>query len=154
LDLSFFGACGPRSGGGSFESAACSSSAESSDGRSVFSAAPNGQLKMPRLGNFCVSMVGEGAAQSDVALGADVSATSSNAQHAARNAVDGDAQSFWASGFDPASSVDMQVDLGATKQIKAVEIDWEHPAQARSLMLVFVFAHGMEGVRVCVCVCV
>jgi hypothetical protein len=99
-------------------------------------------------------MVGEGAAQSDVALGADVSATSSNAQHAARNAVDGDAQSFWASGFDPASSVDMQVDLGATKQIKTVEIDWEHPAQARSLMLVFVFAHGMEGVRVCVCVCV
>ena len=44
--------------------------------------------------------------------------------------ADGDAQSYWASGPDPASRVDVQLDFGATKQIKAVEIDWEHPAQA------------------------
>ena len=70
--------------------------------------------------------------QADVALGADVSATSSSAQHVIKNAVDGDAHSFWASGPDPTSGVDLHIDLGATKQIRAVEIDWEYPAQACS----------------------
>ena len=43
---------------------------------------PSGQLKMPRLGNYCLTVVGDGAADADVAQGADVAATSSNAQHA------------------------------------------------------------------------
>lgn len=92
--------------------------------------APNGQVKMPRMGNFCLTMVGDGAAEADIAPGADASATSSNAQHAIKNAADGDSQSYWASGSDPESAVDVQFDFGATKQIKTVEIDWESPAQA------------------------
>ena len=92
----------------------------------------NGQMQMPRMGNFCLSMVGNGAAEADVALGADVSATSSSAQHVVKNAVDGDAHSFWASGSDPTSGVDLHMDLGVTKHIRAVEIDWEYPAQACS----------------------
>jgi hypothetical protein len=43
--------------------------------------------------------------------------------------VDGDAQSYWASGSDPAARVDVQLDFGAAKQIKTIEIEWEHPAQ-------------------------
>ena len=39
----------------------CSSNAESTDGRTVFAVTANGQLKMPRLGNFCVTMLGDGA---------------------------------------------------------------------------------------------
>ena len=31
-----------------------------SDGRSMFEAQPNGQLKMPRIGNVCVTFVGDG----------------------------------------------------------------------------------------------
>lgn len=105
----------------------CSSSLEASDGRTVFAVAPNGQVRMPRVGNYCLTMLGDGAGKVDVSLGADVSATSSNAQHSASNAVDGSAQSYWASGFDPASVVDMILDFGAAKQIQNVEIDWERP---------------------------
>ena len=61
---------------------ACSSSAEAGDGRGVFAMTPSGQLKMPRLGNYCLTVVGDGAADADVAQEADVAVTSSNAQHA------------------------------------------------------------------------
>ena len=109
----------------------CSNSAEAGDGRTVFAMTPNGQLKMPRVGNYCVTLVGDGASDADVAQGADVGATSSNPQHAVKNTVDGDARSYWASGSDPAARVDVQFDFGAVKQIKTVEIEWEHPAQER-----------------------
>ena len=55
------------------------------------------------------------------------SATSSSAQHSAASAVDGNAQSYWASGFDPNSAVDMILDFGAAKKIEKVEISWEYP---------------------------
>ena len=51
------------------------------------------------------------------------------ASGAPRYCADGDAQSYWSSGPDPASKVDVQLDFGAAKQIKAVEIDWEYPPQ-------------------------
>merc|ERR1711904_672756 len=90
---------------------------------------------MPRVGNYCLTVAGDGAADADVAQGADVTATSSNGQHAVEHIADGDAQSYWASGPDPTSRVDVQLDFGATRQIKAVEIDWEHPAQAFELQV-------------------
>ena len=43
---------------------------------------PSGQLKMPRVGNYCLTVAGDGAADVDIAQGADVTATSANAQHA------------------------------------------------------------------------
>ena len=43
---------------------------------------PSGQLKMPRVGNYCLTVAGDGAVDADIAQGADVTATSSNAQHA------------------------------------------------------------------------
>jgi len=134
------GAClaladGDTTGGGVLAMGACSSSAEAGDGRGVFAMTPSGQLKMPRLGNYCLTVVGDGAADADVAQGADVAATSSNAQHAVEHIADGDAQSYWSSGPDPASKVDVQLDFGAAKQIKAVEIDWEYPPQAFELQV-------------------
>lgn len=122
--------CCARSGGGNLVSEACNASPEAGDGRSVFSMTPSGQVKMPRMGNFCLTIAGDGAVEVDAAPSADVSATSSSAQHIVKNAVDGDPQSFWASAHDPESAVDMQFDLGATEQIKSVEIEWEYPAQA------------------------
>ena len=108
---------------------ACSASTESGDGRTVFAMTPNGQLKMPRIGNYCLTMVGDGASDVDVAQGAHLAATSSNAQHGVKNLADGDAQSYWSSGSDPAVPVDVQLDFGAARRIKVVEIDWEYPAQ-------------------------
>ena len=48
--------------GGSLRMEACSAEAGASDGRTVFSATPGGQLKMPKLGNFCLTVVGDGTA--------------------------------------------------------------------------------------------
>ena len=68
-------------GGGMLIMGPCSASSESGDGRGVFAMTPNGQLKMPQLGNYCVTVSGKGVADTDIAQGADVTATSSNAQH-------------------------------------------------------------------------
>ncbi len=116
-------------GGGTVATEACSTSSESGDGRTIFAISPNGQLKMPRLGNYCLTVAGEGAASADIAQGADLAATSTSAQHSVKNIADADAQSYWASASDPAAPVDVQLDFGAARQIKSVEIDWEHPAQ-------------------------
>ena len=130
--------------GGALTMEACSAAAEAGDGRSVFLLKSNGQLQMPRLGDFCLSMAGDGAVEANVALGADVAATSSNAQHAAKGAIDGDDHSFWASAVDPASSVDMNIDFGATKIFRTVEIDWEYPAQVFPICSTWVNAVGFS----------
>ena len=90
---------------------------------------PSGQLKMPRIGNYCLTVAGDGTSDANAAQGAGLAATSSHADHSVKNAADGDAHSYWASGFDPAGPVDLQLDFGAEKRIKSVEIEWEHPAQ-------------------------
>jgi len=53
---------GDTTAGGALRMEACSDGVEASDGRTVFSATPAGQLKMPKLGNFCLTVVGDGAA--------------------------------------------------------------------------------------------
>lgn len=126
---------GQTAGGGALAVATCSSSVESGDGRTAFSMTPNGQLKMPRLGNYCLTLSGDGASDADAAQGADVVATSSDEGHGVRNIANADAQSYWASGSDPTGPVDVQFDFGARRHIKAVEIDWEHPAQAYELQV-------------------
>ena len=47
--------------GGVLRMEACSVEVGSSDGRTVFTATAAGQLKMPKLGNFCLTVVGDGA---------------------------------------------------------------------------------------------
>jgi len=107
----------------------CSRTAASGDGRTTFKTTPNGQLKMPRLGNYCVTLVGDSPSSADVARDAETAATSSNSEHAVKNIADSDAQSFWASENDPTAPVDVQLDFGAAQKISRVQIDWEHPAQ-------------------------
>jgi len=124
---------GDTTGGGMLAMAPCSTSA--GDGRDVFAMTSSGQLKMPRVGSYCLTVAGEGAVDANIAQAAEVTATSSNAQHAVEHIADGDAQTWWSSATDPASRVDVQLDFGATKQIKAVEIEWEHPAQAFELQV-------------------
>ena len=102
--------------------------AEGGDGRSEFALTSSGQLKMPRLGNYCVTFLGD-AALANAAPTADASATSSDSQHTVDQLTDGDAATYWASSAD--SPVDVQLDFGSIAHIKAVEIDWERPAQAK-----------------------
>ena len=130
---------------------ACSGSAESGDGRTVFAMTPNGQLKMPRVGNYCLTMAGDGAVDANIAPGAALAATSSSAEHAVKNAADGDAQSYWASASDPAAPVDVQMDFGEAKHVKSIEIEWENPAQARQRRVLSaarsLFAPCRSGIR-------
>ena len=121
--------------GGTLSMQECSSSVESSDGRSVFSTTPSGQLKMPRLGNYCVTISGDGVDKTDIAASADVSATSSSAQHMASSIIDGSADSHWASGLDPISAVDVTMDFGAAKIVESVSIEWEHPPLVSKVVL-------------------
>lgn len=116
-------------GGGALTFEQCSTSASSGDGRTVFAASPNGQLKMPRIGNYCLTLIG-GGEDADVAQRAVAAASSSSAQHTVKSIADANAQSYWASGNDPTGPVDVQLDFGAMQTMKAVAIDWEHPAQA------------------------
>ena len=60
--------------GGSLGMQACSATPEGSDGRTMFAAQANGQLKMPKMGNYCLTSLGEVAAKVDIASGADLSA--------------------------------------------------------------------------------
>ena len=52
---------------------ACSATPEGSDGRTIFAAQANGQLKMPKVGNYCLTMLGDAATKVDIASAADVS---------------------------------------------------------------------------------
>ena len=121
--------------GGTLSMQECSSSVESSDGRSVFSTTPSGQLKMPRLGNYCVTISGDGVDKTDIGASADVSATSSSAQHMASSIIDGNADSHWASGLDPVSTVDVTMDFRAAKIVESVSIEWEHPPLVSNVVL-------------------
>jgi len=62
-------------GGGALTFEQCSTSASSGDGRTVFAASPNGQLKMPRIGNYCLTLTG-GGEDADVAQSAVAAASS------------------------------------------------------------------------------
>ena len=118
-------------GGGALTFDQCSTSASSGDGRTVFAASPNGQLKMPRIGNYCLTLTG-GGDDADIAQSAVAAASSSNIQHGVKSIADANAQSYWASGNDPKAPVDLQLDFGTMQTMKAISIEWEHPAQACS----------------------
>jgi len=117
------------------QTAPCSTAAASGDGRGIFTPMANGQLKMPHLGNYCVTMASDGATFSDLALTSTLAATSANAQHAVQNLINGDAQSYWASAFETSGPVDVQFDFGSEKQVAIIEIDWENPALAYELQV-------------------
>ena len=80
------------------------------------------------LGQLLRTFLGD-AALANAAPTADASATSSDSQHTVDQLTDADAATYWASSAD--SPVDVQLDFGSVTQIKAVEIDWERPAQAK-----------------------
>ena len=96
----------------------------------MFSLSANGQLKMPRMGNFCVTFMGDSVG---FTTNFDVAATSSQTGHSASSVADGDSTSFWASAYDPAENamVDVQLKLGSPKEIHRVTIEWEYPVGSR-----------------------
>jgi len=74
------------------------------DGGSVWEAQGNGQLKLARAGDYCLSQKGPAAGSEDAAArGAIIaSSTADAAAHGANMAVDGSSNTFWASELDPA----------------------------------------------------
>merc|ERR1740121_1190574 len=123
---------GETAGGGKIIMQPCSSSSSSGDGRSSWTFQPNSQLKLTQMGNFCLTMVGEASADQDEAMGAEISATSSQHGHFVENIVDNDENTFWASAFDAAENapVDIEIPFGSTKHVIDFEISWEYPAKS------------------------
>jgi len=96
---------------------------------SVFELTPSGQLRAPKAGSYCVSASGS-LVESDLAAAADVRASSGAG---AREAVDGDDGSYWASAGDAAKTapIDFELTFGAPARLATVEIAWEFPAKVR-----------------------
>ena len=86
-------------------------------------------------------------AEKNLAASASVVASSSQLQHPANNAIDGDATSFWASAHDPSekSPVDLTIGLGGLAHVSLIEIDWELPAKVRCNGRVVVTLVGQRG---------
>jgi len=105
------------------------------DSGSTWETQGNGQLKLGRAGNYCLSQSGLAAGVEDAAArGAITSSSSADAAaHGANMAVDGSSKTFWASALDPAGPVTVTVDLGGLKHLSDLEIAWEFPAKSFSV---------------------
>jgi len=114
----------------------CDLAAKEGDGRSAFEQLGNGQIKLGRGGEFCLSQKGTSAGIANVALGA-ASAASSTADavaHGARSAVDARAATYWASKLGDGVA-ELSVDFGALVKVQAAQITWAFPAKAFAIFL-------------------
>jgi len=93
---------------------------------------PNGQVQ---VGDQCLSQAGQGADAENLAVGSAVQATSSAefVQHGAGAAIDSDAASFWASKFDESTPVTLSLDLGESRNIDQVQVEWAYPPLSFSI---------------------
>jgi len=113
------------------------------DGGSTWQMQGNGQLKLGRSGEQCLSQRGSAAGAEDVAARSAISASNSfdTIGHGANMAVDGSSSTFWASELDPESPVAITIDLGGARKLNAAEIVWEFPAKA------FTVSVSTDGVK-------
>jgi len=102
------------------------------DGGSTWELQGNGQLKLGRSGEYCLSQRGSTAGDEDVALRGATSASSSadTTAHGANMAVDGSSSTFWASALDPDGPVSITIDLGGARKLSVAQVLWEFPAKA------------------------
>jgi hypothetical protein len=125
-----------------------------------------GQLKLGRAGQYCLSQKGSAAGVEDVAAKGAVTASSSAdvAAHGANMAVDGSASTFWvsllrclrgdvllafcvrsyslqASALDSSEPVSITVDLGGERSLRSASILWEFPAKS------FTVSVSTDGVK-------
>lgn len=113
------------------------------DGAAAWEAQGNGQLRLGQSGEQCLSQKGSASGMEDVAARGAVAASSAAdvAAHGANMAVDGNSNTFWASALDAEGPVEMTVDIGSTRKVSSVQIDWEFPAKAYTLSV------SVDGVK-------
>ncbi|XP_026191628.1 uncharacterized protein LOC34617422 [Cyclospora cayetanensis] len=128
--------------GGQVVTGDCTAEYNFQDGRSVWELQPNNQLKLLRGGNYCLSQTGSKAGSTDVAKDAEVRSTHSRAaddEHGPSAAVDGNADTFWASPEFPKDAVPefvhFDVDLGDKYKLRTTDIDWEFPPLSYTIAL-------------------
>jgi hypothetical protein len=101
--------------------------------------AGNGQIKLGRDGDYCVSQQGGGSSGGEnVALyaAASASSTADALAHGAGMAVDGRPDTFWASRFgDVDGPVEFSIDFGAERSLESAEISWAYAAKGFSIAL-------------------
>merc|ERR1719326_1833125 len=115
----------------------------SCDEGSAWETQANGQMKLARAGDYCLSQEGPAAGVEDAAARGAITASSTadNMAHGANMAVDGSSNTFWASALDPPGPVTVTVDLGGQKRVNAVAINWEFPAES------FAVSVSTDGVK-------
>jgi hypothetical protein len=104
--------------------------------KTFFEMQGNGQVKLKRDGDFCLSQRGTAAGRDDAAMQAAVTASSTaSVAHGAINVLDG-TTSFWASKpTDIAEPVEFTIDLGDSMSLQSLEISWEFPAKKYRVQL-------------------
>ena len=110
--------------GGKIVLSDCLRALEEADGRSSWSFESNSQLRLLKAGSYCLTQKnasGNTVGLKDVVRTSGASAQSSSsadAQHGASKAVDGDGETYWASGaFEDAEEhlANLDVDLGQSE---------------------------------------
>ena len=107
-------------------------------------------MQIDRDGKYCLSQRGNVINDVNVALRAAVSASSTaNAiAHGPSKAVDGQEATFWASRLSVSTEVvELSVDWGQAEHIKRVDVAWEFPAKAFSILTADVHSSFEEVFR-------
>ena len=125
----------------------CEEAAKVGDGRNNFELQANGQVKLGRDGQYCLSQHGFTAGRTNVALraAASASSTADAVSHGANMAVDGRASTFWASNLGDNTLVDLTIDFGALVKLQSAEVKWQYPAKAFSILLAEDGVHFAEA---------
>merc|ERR1719336_57162 len=100
---------------------------------SKWEAVAAGQFKLSSS-DLCLTQTGPAPGLLDLAPAAAASASSTaSGAHGADKAVDNEEATFWASEFDPKAPVVITLDLGGSKRIQELMVDWAFPAKAFSV---------------------
>eukprot|EP00392_Amoebophrya_sp_AT5.2_P003047 g3052.t1 len=134
----------------------CDAATSSPDGRALWEPMPSSQLKIGKVGDFCLSMGPEkgGIGESNIIKGnSNIDATSENGTHAAKLLADGNPRGVlsengthaaklladgndstdWASDWDPGEDEAVTIDLGSVTKLSNLSIDWEYPPKSFSV---------------------
>ncbi|CAD7949501.1 unnamed protein product [Amoebophrya sp. A120] len=122
--------------GGSVTLQDCDAATAASDGRALWEPMPSSQLKVAKVGDYCLSMGPEKASIGETNLikgSSSIDASSSNGTHTAKMIADGNDSTYWASDWDPSEPETVTIDLGSSQKLSKVDIDWEYPPKSFSI---------------------
>lgn len=116
---------GDALGGGRLVLQDCDAAAQASDGRSNWELTSAGQLKLARMGRYCLGSTGSWIGDV-LPTGTAASATSSASGHEAIRVLDGDPATYWEAGIlaDEREHIDFELLLGKPVTLHTLDVAW------------------------------